>query len=126
MNYASPEATHICTCRDNGMAPMFCPTGHLTECHLPLDCRQAACGHLPRYDEEMDQSGMAQLEELAVSRLQQLAESGCTQCGGEGRTEMNATVSTPDGEKFQFTSTAICPCVSNPTARRAQEDAGKT
>ena len=35
MNYASPQATHICNCRDNGMAPMFCPTGHLTECHTP-------------------------------------------------------------------------------------------
>ena len=125
MNYATPQATHICNCRDNGMAPMFCPTGHLTECHHPLDCREAACSHLPRYDEEMDQSEMAMLEKLAISHLQQLADPRCTGCSGEGRTEIQSTIPGA-GEEFTFTSTAVCPCVSNPTARQAQEDAGKT
>ena len=147
MNYASPQATHICNCRDNGMAPMFCPTGHLTECHHPLDCQEAACSHLPRYDEEMDQSEMDQsemdqsemdqsemelLEKLAINHLQQLADPSCTRCSGEGRTEIQSTTPGPDllqpeaVEEFTFTSTAVCPCVSNPTARQAQEDAGKT
>ena len=136
MNYASPQATHICNCRDNGMAPMFCPTGHLTECHHPLDCREAACSHLPRYDEEMDQSEMELLEKLAINHLQQLADPSCTECSGEGRTEVQSTIQStipgPDllqpeaGEEFTFTSTAVCPCVSNPTAHQAQEDAGKT
>ena len=132
MNYASPQATHICNCRDNGMAPMFCPTGHLTECHHPLNCQEAACSHLPRYDEEMDQSEMELLEKLAINHLQQLADPSCTRCSGEGRTEVQSTIPWPDllqteaEEEFTFTSTAVCPCVSNPTARQAQEDAGKT
>ena len=132
MNYASPQATHICNCRDKGMAPMFCPTGQLTECHHPLDCQEAACSHLPRYDEEMDQSEMELLEKLAINHLQQLADPSCTRCSGEGRTEIQSTTPGPDllqpeaVEEFTFTSTAVCPCVSNPTARQAQKDAGKT
>jgi len=38
----------LCQC-DNGMAPMFCPFGHLTECHYPMNCEQAQCSHLERY-----------------------------------------------------------------------------
>ena len=125
MNYASPQAAHICNCRDNGMAPMFCPTGHLTECHHPLDCQEAACSHLPRYDEEIDQSEMEMLEKLAVSHLQQLADPSCTECSGDGKTQIESTIEStirstipgPDllqpetEEEFTFTSTAVCPCV---------------
>lgn len=38
----------LCRC-ENGMAAMFCPTGHLTECHYPMKCREAQCSHLERY-----------------------------------------------------------------------------
>lgn len=27
------------------MACMFCPTGHMTECHYPYSCEEANCGH---------------------------------------------------------------------------------
>ena len=30
---------------------MFCPTGHLLECHFPHDCATAKCSHLYKYDE---------------------------------------------------------------------------
>jgi hypothetical protein len=32
------------------MACMFCPTGHMTECHYPYDCYEAQCSHLERYE----------------------------------------------------------------------------
>lgn len=27
----------------------FCQFGHMTECHFPLDCKQAACSHLASF-----------------------------------------------------------------------------
>jgi hypothetical protein len=38
----------LCICPD-AMAAMFCPHGHMLECHFPLDCNQAQCSHLSRY-----------------------------------------------------------------------------
>lgn len=35
-----------------GHACMFCPCGHLTECHYPKTCEVAQCSHLARYNEE--------------------------------------------------------------------------
>jgi hypothetical protein len=37
----------LCRC-ENGMAAMCCPSGHLTECHYPMNCREARCAHLER------------------------------------------------------------------------------
>lgn len=34
------------------LACMFCPTGHLLECHAPMTCDQAECSHLVKYDED--------------------------------------------------------------------------
>jgi len=31
--------------RVDQMACMFCGCGHMTECHYPLDCEEAQCGH---------------------------------------------------------------------------------
>jgi len=28
---------------------IFCPYGHMTECHYPLDCEQANCSHMNKY-----------------------------------------------------------------------------
>lgn len=39
------------TCPMNGKNPMscmFCPTGHLLECHWPNDCATANCSHLSK------------------------------------------------------------------------------
>lgn len=44
------QATPGCVC-DNPMAAMFCPYGHMMECHYPMNCEQAQCSHLTRYRE---------------------------------------------------------------------------
>jgi len=45
---AMGEQPHpLCQC-ENGMAAMFCPFGHLRECHYPMNCREARCSHLGR------------------------------------------------------------------------------
>ncbi len=36
-----------CVCH-NGMQSMFCSYGHITECHYPLTCAAAECGHYQR------------------------------------------------------------------------------
>ena len=35
----------------NPLSCTFCPTGHMLECHYPLDCQQAQCSHLWKYRE---------------------------------------------------------------------------
>ncbi len=37
-----------CQC-GNAMRAFFCHTGHLTECHYPLTCQLAQCGHMASY-----------------------------------------------------------------------------
>ena len=74
----------------------------------------------------MDQSEMTMLEKLAVNHLQQLADPSCTECSGEGRTEIQSTIPGPDllqteaGEEFTFTSTAVCPCVLGAAGPQSQ------
>ncbi len=36
----------------NPMACMFCPCGHMLECHFPYTCEEVECGH---YQQEMDE-----------------------------------------------------------------------
>ena len=35
-------------CQCNPMQAMFCPYGHMLECHIPMTCREAECGHYRR------------------------------------------------------------------------------
>lgn len=35
-------------CRCNPQQAMFCPYGHMLECHIPMTCREAECGHYKR------------------------------------------------------------------------------
>jgi hypothetical protein len=39
----------LCIC-ENPMQAMFCPYGHMMECHLPLSCKEAQCSHLSKYE----------------------------------------------------------------------------
>ena len=123
MNYASPEEAPVCRCRDQGsaFAPTLCMSGHLTECHFPLGCREAACNHMHKY-EEMAPGRMAQLEELAVSRLEGMAEQDCAECRGTGITGVSRTVEVPEylretlGDELVFNLNAVCRCVAQAAA----------
>ena len=124
MNYAKPENAPLCRCKDKAvLTAMFCPTGHITECHFPLNCRQAACSHLPRYEEELEPQDMARLEEVAENTLSHLADPFCDQCDGAGRSDLPFTVELPDmppilgASIITFTAVAICPCVADITRR---------
>lgn len=50
-HYSAPEEmlppgqNPACICNPLTAAPMFCPYGHLTECHYPLSCEEAQCSH---------------------------------------------------------------------------------
>lgn len=61
MNYPPMSQNPLCRCAQRGpmagMAAMFCLCGHMTECHYPFTCEEAACGHLHAYgfeDEEIE------------------------------------------------------------------------
>lgn len=61
MNYPPMDQNPLCRCAQRGpmagMAAMFCLCGHMTECHWPFTCEEAACGHLQAYgfaDEEIE------------------------------------------------------------------------
>lgn len=49
-DYPPPSENRMCQCWPNMMRAFFCATGHMTECHFPLDCLEAQCSHLPRYE----------------------------------------------------------------------------
>ena len=116
MNYVTPDKAPICRCKGGPvLSPMFCPFGHLTECHFPLDCRQAACSHLPRYD-AIDKSEMARLEELAEGIIRRMASPDCAGCKSAGHTGVDTTVQLPSLNiiglsEITFSAVAICPCV---------------
>jgi len=55
--YPPPDQNPQCRCWPNPMAAFMCMTGHLTECHYPLSCREARCSHLARYDVCEDDRG---------------------------------------------------------------------
>lgn len=47
---ATPEDIQPgCRCT-SALQAFFCSTGHMTECHVGLDCRAANCSHLDRYE----------------------------------------------------------------------------
>ena len=46
--YPPPEFQPQCQCWPNLMKAFFCPHGHVTECHVGLDCGEAECSHLGR------------------------------------------------------------------------------
>ena len=109
MTYMMPGHVQSCRCANTGDVPFFCPTGHMLECHYPLNCRQAACGHMPKY-EDLSQEEMAEMEEDAKNLLSGTADKNCESCKGVGRTEVSSSINL-DGRDLTLTGWAICPCV---------------
>lgn len=81
-HYLPPEFTPDCQCKESPQRQMFCPTGHLTECHNPLDCATAACGHLQQYDWTLDEIRVAQHQMDLIFR--ERANADCRECNGAG------------------------------------------
>jgi hypothetical protein len=36
----------------SALACMFCPYGHMLECHYPLECEEARCSHFTAQEDE--------------------------------------------------------------------------
>jgi hypothetical protein len=48
--YAPPRTNLACECWDKEPFAAFnCPFGHMTDCHFPLLCKEAECGHVTQY-----------------------------------------------------------------------------
>ena len=124
MHYASPQEVPFCVCRERGtsVSPTLCSYGHLLECHYPLDCERAACSHLTRY-EELNPADMNQREGKAAAILGELAKDDCSDCQGNGTTEVKRVVQLPEqfrlpsgNNQVIITTLSICHCISAPTA----------
>lgn len=72
MNYPPMNQNPLCRCAERGplagMAAMFCRCGHMTECHFPFTCQEAACAHLSGYDFAPEE-----IEKLEASAYQKVA-----------------------------------------------------
>lgn len=119
MKYAVSSEVNICLCRDKGpMAMMFCQFGHMTECHFPLNCSQAACSHLSKYD-DYSTAELAGLEELTVAALGKVADSNCEECQGAGFVERCYQLNSPFPAEvtlvppeIEVVGAVICNCVT--------------
>lgn len=122
MNYVPPEGAPVCPCRESGgLSSMFCPTGHLLECHYPLGCDMAACGHLPRYYEDMTEAEMASREELAEGALRTLARADCPECQSAGMLQVAQDLTLHDGSTLTISAIAVCSCVAATVAADREE-----
>lgn len=59
--YPLPEDNPDCHC-SLALHQMFCWCGHMTECHVPYTCMEAACSHLERYDADPEDIADARIE----------------------------------------------------------------
>lgn len=64
--YPLPCRNPACHCATPAQA-LFCPVGHMTECHYPYDCRTAGCSHLTRYDYSPEE--VAQFDRVACQAI---------------------------------------------------------
>ena len=118
MNYASPQNTEACQCRgQTGLPQIFCTTGHITECHFPFSCTEAACNHLPEYD-QISTEKTQRLEATAKEIFSIAAQPQCEKCSGMGLRQITETIlvpgiDPPNGEQgFEFAVNTVCACVN--------------
>lgn len=111
LSYLPLEHTGECLCKGSPMKAMFCMTGHMLECHYPLECQAAGCSHLIKYDFTLDQA--QELSKAADNLLSQLADDDCEKCAGTA--VMRVPASKVYGqilEGFEDSEVqAVCDCV---------------
>lgn len=57
-----PPANPECRCF-TPVAAMFCPYGHMLECHYPMTCEEAECEHYKRdIEAEMEQGDPTEVD----------------------------------------------------------------
>ena len=126
--YTPPRLSQDCLCRETPAAAMSCEFGHMTECHRPLSCGSAGCGHLSKYGLTSAEIELA--ERRAAELLRGLASPGCESCAGSGLVERRLGVDDfmavigggsaasvleldlPDGEAPEFSFQSVCGCVA--------------
>jgi len=82
-NYLPPHKTEGCICAGEApIAPMLCPYGHPTECHYPMNCAVAGCGHLEKNDIPTEK--ILEYREAANARIRNAASPNCPTCRGVG------------------------------------------
>lgn len=98
--YLTPGMTADCQCRDNPHKATFCMTGHVLECHVPMDCETAGCSRLDKYD--LDPGTVKDLQERADAMLKARANPECPNCQGGGmktiKTTAQAMYGLPEGK----------------------------
>ena len=126
--YSPPRMSPNCLCREDPAASMFCEFGHMTECHRPLDCAAAGCGHLSKYGYAPAEIEL--VERRAADLLRGLASPGCRSCAGSGLVERRLSMTSfieqigggpgaaiqnlalPDGETLEVSAQSMCECVA--------------
>lgn len=126
--YTPPRLSQNCLCREPPAAAMFCEFGHMTECHRPLSCAAAGCGHLSKYGHTSAEVELA--ERRAAELLRSLASPVCDPCAGSGLVERRLSVADfmaslgggstvpvldldlPDSETPEFSFLSVCECVT--------------
>ena len=118
MNYAPAREARRCPCRDGEEPAEAAPRRacHPSECHHPLDCREAACEHLLR-SQGIGETETAGLERDARMLQQSLADPGCQECRGNGALAVPVTLRVPEdlrhlmGEELTRECRVICQCL---------------
>ena len=126
--YSPPRLSQNCHCREDPAATMFCGFGHMTECHRPLDCAAASCGHLSKYGYSPAEVELA--ERRAADLLRRLASSDCESCAGSGLIERRLSITSfvalfgggsgavirglalPDGGMLEVSVQSVCECIA--------------
>jgi len=115
-SYLPSFISENCQCAHNLMKAVACFTGHLAECHFPLDCRAAGCGHLDDYGIPPEE--VQELRDAADRLFRSAADSRCTHCTGRGFRSYVITFPTGD----QGVLDGICQCVDLAEVAKVAEE----
>lgn len=126
-----PHATRHCQCARNPLRAFYCRAGHMTECHYPLECASAGCGHLVKYEYTPDE--VLEMKVETYLTLKALAEPGCEACQGQGTRKRDFTGQDLFGPAWRpgradstYTLLVWCDCVRGALHRLATAEGPTT